>query len=103
MSLLREIMGEAMGVVTDVLGSPCVLTNTLTLETITLNAIVQIGVEVYENHVFAGIATTAVINKADASPMLSDTLLDTETSLSYTLVGIKEETASKTEFILSAD
>lgn len=101
MSLLRDIMGEAMGVVTDVLGGPCVLTNTLTLETTPLTAIVKVGVEVYEARIFVGLSTTVVIDRASATPLIGDELLDVETGINYTLSGIKAETASKIEFILS--
>lgn len=100
MSLLREIMAEAQGVVNDVLGNLCQLTNRDTGEVQNVDVIIHRDVELYQNHQFIGIATTGTFDRAQCEPMINDRLHDTATGTDYVLDGVKNETPSKIEFIL---
>jgi hypothetical protein len=100
MSLLREIMDDAIEVVTDVLGSPCTLTNGLDETTLTADVIIRHEVELYQQGMFAGLVSTATISRVAASPLIGDTIEDHATGFIYSLDGIKSETPSKVEFVI---
>lgn len=93
-------MGEAQSVINDTLGRPCQWVNSDTQEALTVNVVIRNEVELYENHQFAGVVTTGVFALVECSPLIGDTLYDTETDTEYSLDGIKTETPSKREFIL---
>lgn len=101
MSLLREIMGEAQGVVNDILGHTCILTNTATGEaSAEIKVVINAKIKLYQDGIFAGLVTTGTFDLAECDPRIGDDLTDTDTGIEYTLEGIKEETLSKRVFIL---
>jgi hypothetical protein len=104
MSLLREVMGEAQGIVNDVLGHTCVLTNTATGETTpNLRVVINSKVKLYQDGIFGGLVTTAVFDRSQCDPKIGDELHDEDTGITYTLEAVKDETLSKLSFIVGED
>lgn len=100
MSLLREIMDDYQGVVNDALGHMCTLTNADTGESIELPVVINRKVELYQDGIFGGLVATGTFSRAESDPKIGDSLHDSETGVTYTLDGVKDETPSKLVFIL---
>lgn len=104
MSLLRDIMGEAQGIVNDVLGHACFLTNAATGEvTYDLKVVINTKVKLYQDGIFAGLVTTAVFDRSQCDPKIGDELHDEDTGITYTLEAVKDETLAKRSFIMGED
>ena len=101
MSLLLEIMGDGQSVINDILGRPCDLKNSATEEVVRVDVVIQSDVELYQQHQFVGLVTTGTFALSESSPLIGDELYDVELGIRYQLDGIKKETPSKREFILS--
>ncbi len=103
MSLISEVMAEVSPIVNEVLGDPCTLINGETGEQLTDEAVLVVfhyNVEIYQDGLFAGLATTASFAKANTFPEIGDTLTNLDSNKTYTVQGLKSETASRIDFVI---
>lgn len=101
MSLLGEIMQEARGIINEHLGDNCLLKNTLTGHQVETKVIISNDVEIYQGGQLAGVATVGVFDLTACNPQIDNQLTNLETGITYYLSGVKTETTTKAEFILS--